>query len=342
MMERRSRARFARRNGTRSFCTQPLEQRVLLAAIQSDDFNSYELNDHWTFTDPVGDVPPPEMDGTSVLLHIPSGTHKVSGSGVNGTARLTQAVSDPQDFSFRIKYDNVPSGRTAYQGMVVEQDGGGTVMFEIRSDAPAPKVCWPLPNFDFDGDQHVEALSDGILLTRYMAGFRGESLTRGLFNPTNAELAEATARLESKSHLFDIDGDGQASPLTDGILVLRFMAGFQNASLISDAIGQSAVRTTAVEVVSFLVAARETRDDLDTLTGGTGAAAAAAAATTLANPNALETNSEAAPGASNEIQPANSSEAWPYLSQSTVREETKKSVDEFFENEFPALEIGVE
>lgn len=50
----------------------------------------------------------------------------------------------------------------------------------------------------------------------------------------------------------DIDGNGILEPLTDGVLVSRFINGITDTSLIHGALGQGAVRTTAAEVVSFL------------------------------------------------------------------------------------------
>ena len=46
----------------------------------------------------------------------------------------------------------------------------------------------------------------------------------------------------------DIDGDGEAKPLTDGLLLIRYLFGFSGESLISGAIGAGATRRTAQEV----------------------------------------------------------------------------------------------
>ena len=40
----------------------------------------------------------------------------------------------------------------------------------------------------------------------------------------------------------DIDGDGESKPLTDGLLLIRYLFGFSGDSLISGAIGTGAER----------------------------------------------------------------------------------------------------
>ena len=51
---------------------------------------------------------------------------------------------------------------------------------------------------------------------------------------------------------FDLDGDGTLSPLTDGLLLIRYLFGFTGDSLISGAIGDGAERDTAEEVEAYI------------------------------------------------------------------------------------------
>ena len=52
---------------------------------------------------------------------------------------------------------------------------------------------------------------------------------------------------------FDLDGDGTLSPLTDGLLLIRYLFGFTGDSLISGAIGEGAERDTAEEVEAYIL-----------------------------------------------------------------------------------------
>ena len=50
----------------------------------------------------------------------------------------------------------------------------------------------------------------------------------------------------------DIDGDGESKPLTDGLLLIRYLFGFSGDSLISGAIGSGAERDTAEKVEAYI------------------------------------------------------------------------------------------
>ena len=50
----------------------------------------------------------------------------------------------------------------------------------------------------------------------------------------------------------DIDRDGESKPLTDGLLLIRYLFGFSCDSLISDAFGSGAERDKADEVEAYI------------------------------------------------------------------------------------------
>ncbi|MDP6154330.1 MAG: hypothetical protein QF785_13190, partial [Phycisphaeraceae bacterium] len=108
---------------------------------------------------------------------------------------------------------------------------------------------------DVDGNSTPAALTDGLLIMRYLAGFRGQALISGAVAPdatrTTAEEIEAFFE-ETIPAYGDVDDSGSALALTDGLLILRFLAGFTGAALIADAIGAGATRTDAGEIADFL------------------------------------------------------------------------------------------
>ena len=53
---------------------------------------------------------------------------------------------------------------------------------------------------------------------------------------------------------FDIDIDGETAALTDGLLLLRYLFGFEGATLIEGAIRASATRTTSEEIKTYIQA----------------------------------------------------------------------------------------
>ena len=50
----------------------------------------------------------------------------------------------------------------------------------------------------------------------------------------------------------DIDGDGAARPLTDGLLVIRFLFGFEGQALVQGAVSDEAPRATSQQLTNFL------------------------------------------------------------------------------------------
>ena len=50
----------------------------------------------------------------------------------------------------------------------------------------------------------------------------------------------------------DIDGDCESKPLSDGLLLIRYLFGFSDDSLISGAIGTGAERDTAEKVEAYI------------------------------------------------------------------------------------------
>ena len=64
---------------------------------------------------------------------------------------------------------------------------------------------------------------------------------------------EIAAYLASISGLLDVDGDGQVEPLTDGILILRWLFGLRGTALVSGAVATgSCTRCSAEEIEGYL------------------------------------------------------------------------------------------
>ena len=110
--------------------------------------------------------------------------------------------------------------------------------------------------FSFDVDESLEAqpLTDGLLVIRHLFGFSGDSLTSGAVSARRSrDSSDAIASyLTDADSQLDIDGDGESKPLTDGLLLIRYLFGFSGDSLISGAIGTDATRDTAEEVEAYI------------------------------------------------------------------------------------------
>ena len=109
-------------------------------------------------------------------------------------------------------------------------------------------------DFDIDIDDETSALPDGLLVLRDLFGFSGTTLVDGSVTTSAARTGASaiTSHLEKHTAQLDIDGDNTTEALTDGLLLLRYLFGFEGATLIDGAIGIDAARTMANEIRSYI------------------------------------------------------------------------------------------
>ena len=111
-------------------------------------------------------------------------------------------------------------------------------------------------SFDIDLDEELEAdaLTDGLLVIRHLFGFSGDALIADATSngATRQEAEEITSYLSDAENELDIDGDGEAGALTDGLLLIRYLFGFSGDALISGAVSENAQRTTAEQIQAYI------------------------------------------------------------------------------------------
>ena len=114
----------------------------------------------------------------------------------------------------------------------------------------------PLAKVDLDGDGRADPLSDGLLLLRYLFGFRDAALITGALDMTTCTRCtddEIEAYLAANLDLFDIDDDDEVDPPTDGVLILRYLFGFRGATLIDGAVDDvSCMRCDATDIEDYI------------------------------------------------------------------------------------------
>ena len=102
-----------------------------------------------------------------------------------------------------------------------------------------------------DGNGEQDALTDGLLIIRALFGFEEEALLAGAVAET-ATRSEIGDYIRANLQDLDIDGDGAARPLTDGLLIIRFLFGFENCALVQGAVSNEAARATSQQLTNFL------------------------------------------------------------------------------------------
>jgi hypothetical protein len=110
-------------------------------------------------------------------------------------------------------------------------------------------------NIDADGNNAADALTDGILILRYLfdpAGPWNYSDALGSNSTRTTREAIKTFLDDGRNTTLDVDGNGTADALTDGILILRYLFDPAGPWNYSDALGGNATRTTRAQIKAFL------------------------------------------------------------------------------------------
>ena len=91
---------------------------------------------------------------------------------------------------------------------------------------------------DIDADGETEGLTDGRLVLRYLFGFRGAALTGEAVDDdcTRCLEGEIESYLGGLAPQLDVDDSGELEPLTDGMLVLRWLFDFRDDLLVAGAV----------------------------------------------------------------------------------------------------------
>ncbi len=107
---------------------------------------------------------------------------------------------------------------------------------------------------DSDVSTQYEAATDGVLLLRYLLGYRGGALTAGaLGSNARRNAAQIDAYIASRLVLFDVDGDGEVRAPSDGLMIVRRLLGMTDAAAITaDAKNSSRADADVVERIDSL------------------------------------------------------------------------------------------
>ena len=183
-----------------------------------------------------------------------SGTVTSNVGGINCGATCSGAVGNGAPVTFTA----TPGANYQFMGWLGPCTGMGACQFTVNAATTVSATFGPPlpigPRLDIDWNNVHEPLADGLLILRYLFNLSGNSLINGAIgagaNRTTAP--QITSYLNDIRPALDIDGNGQVDPLTDGLLILRQMFGLSGNSLINQAVGANATRSTAVAIESQL------------------------------------------------------------------------------------------
>lgn len=88
---------------------------------------------------------------------------------------------------------------------------------------------------DVDGDNRVDPAVDGLLLTRFLLGFKGDALTQGLTISGPRKTSTLVEAFFGNAAQFDVIGRASPAPsaTVDGLIMTRLMLGVDDAALLN-------------------------------------------------------------------------------------------------------------
>ena len=110
---------------------------------------------------------------------------------------------------------------------------------------------------DVDDNGTPQAAVDGAMLLRYLFGLTGTALTNGITMGSGAQRTDPAAINTFLGQVFsvlDIDADTKVNPMTDGLLIMRYLLGLRGTALIQGAVAPTpgATRTSASDIEDYI------------------------------------------------------------------------------------------
>jgi ELWxxDGT repeat protein len=212
------------------------------------------LTSDFGFTD-TSDTPASAFERVWIVTVPAQGSLMLNGISVTAGQSVTAA-----DIQLgRLTY--VPADHacgSAYASFTFQvQDDGGTSNAGRNIDATPNTVTIDLArvSLDVDGNGTADALSDGILVLRYLFAPEGQWSYSDAVGSQAARSGRHAIRCfldGGRGSALDVDGNGTADALTDGILILRYLFAPDGQWSYIDALGTGATRTDRPAIKAFL------------------------------------------------------------------------------------------
>jgi subtilisin family serine protease len=160
--------------------------------------------------------------------------------------------------SMQVSLTATPDGSSVFTGWQCACTGLGPCVLATGagrriSATFASPASMPL-SVDVDGNGRADALTDGLLIVRYLFGVDPGAMAAGAIgaDATVPDASQLAARISDLLPLFDVDGNGRTDALTDGVLVIRYLFGLRGLPLVAGALGAGATRTEPAAVEAYI------------------------------------------------------------------------------------------
>lgn len=200
-------------------------------------------------------VPVGAADSTLTVVRNGSGSGTVIAS--SGAIDCGSTCSAPYADGAVLTLTATPAAGSQFTGWLGPCTGGACT-FTVNGAATAVATFAPTaigpPRLDIDGTATSDPLTDGPLILRFLFGLTGDRLVSDALGAggTRNTPAKVSEYLTNIRPALDIDGDGRVDPLTDGLLIFRYLFGLRGPGLIAGTVSPGGLRSTAPEIEAQL------------------------------------------------------------------------------------------
>jgi hypothetical protein len=193
--------------------------------------------------------------GSLTVTRLGSGTGNIVSS--DGAIDCAPACAAPYVDGSNIILTAVPGIGSSFTGWLGPCTGAGTCIATIdgATAVSATFANAPIPAqiLDVDLNGAYEATTDGLLLLRSLFGFgQGFLFDNAVGNNPGRSQEQMSTYLTDIRPFLDIDGNGIADPLTDGVLILRRLRALTGSALIQGAVGPGATRQSPSAIENYV------------------------------------------------------------------------------------------
>jgi ELWxxDGT repeat protein len=211
-----------------------------------------ELGDDLTLV-AQGVADPFDPTGSVVSVAFYRESNGVPGLQTAADTLVASDVDSADGWSTTFSTAGLAPGDYTYYALATDNDGARSA--DGAAATAAASSVRILYNLDADGNGTADALTDGILILRYLFAPDGawscsDALGSGA---TRTSRDQIRSFLEGgRTSVLDADGNGTADALTDGILILRYLFAPDGAWSYSDALGAASTRTSRAAIKAHL------------------------------------------------------------------------------------------
>jgi hypothetical protein len=105
---------------------------------------------------------------------------------------------------------------------------------------------------DLDGNGPIDALTDGLMIVRFLLGSTGAAVTNGAVGASASRTTWAQIQPVINATALDVDGNGVTDAQTDGLLIIRALFGLTGTAVTNGSIGGGATRSDWATIRSYL------------------------------------------------------------------------------------------